>query len=163
MAGGLVLDMGTGSGIQAEAAASKRGVDLVVAVDVNPRAVEEADRGLRRAGLRGRVELLISDLFSGLRITGLFDWMVFNPPYLPSEGVADEASWAGGLRGGETLERFLSEASRYLKPGGGILLVYSTLTGIDPEVFKGYEAETLEMLPLFYEHLLCVLLRPKPS
>jgi HemK-related putative methylase len=162
LAKGLVLDMGTGSGIQAAGAASKSQVERVVAVDIDAEAIREADMGLRRAGLRGKVDLIISDLFSGLRPLG-FNWIVFNPPYLPSEGMANEPSWAGGPRGGETIERFLSEASTYLKPEGGVLLVYSTLTEIKPKAFRGYEVEVLERLPLFFERLLCVLLRPRPS
>ncbi len=157
---GLVLDMGTGSGVQALGAASKPDVELVVAVDIDPEAVGEADRNLRAAGLRRRVELLIADLFSAFRPLGLFNWIVFNPPYLPSEGAVDEVSWAGGPRGGEVIERFLRDASRYLRGDGGILLVYSTLTGLDEEAFKGYGVEVLEVLPLFYERLLCVCLRP---
>ena len=157
---GLVLDMGTGSGVQALGAASKPDVELVVAVDIDPEAVGEADRNLRRAGLRHRVELVVSDLFSAFRPIGLFKWIVFNPPYLPSEGAVDEVSWAGGPRGGEVIERFLREASRYLRGDGGILLVYSTLTDLDEEAFKGYGVEVLEVLPLFYERLLCVCLRP---
>lgn len=157
---GLVLDMGTGSGIQALGAASRVEVERVVAVDIDPKAVRDADRNLREAGLRHRVELLIADLFSALRPLGLFNWIVFNPPYLPSEGAVDEPSWAGGPRGGEVIERFLREASSYLRDEGGILLVYSTLTGLDGDVFMGYRVEVLEVLPLFYERLLCVCLRP---
>jgi len=160
---GLVLDMGTGSGIQALGAASKPGVEQVVAVDIDPEAVREALQNLKKAGLKHRVELLVADLFSALRSLGLFNWIIFNPPYLPSEGDVDEVSWAGGPRGGEVIERFLKEASRYLKGDGGILLVYSTLTRLDSEVFKDYVIETLEVLPLFYERLHCVCLRPKPS
>lgn len=157
---GLVLDMGTGSGVQALGAASKPGVELVVAVDIDSEAVEEADRNLRAAGLRRRVELLVADLFSAFRPLRVFNWIVFNPPYLPSEGAVDEISWAGGPRGGEVIECFLRDASSYLRGDGGILLVYSTLTGLGDGVFNGYRVEVLEVLPLFYERLLCVCLRP---
>ena len=141
-------------------AASKPDVELVVAVDIDPEAVGEADVNLRRAGLRHRVELVVSDLFSAFRPIGLFKWIVFNPPYLPSEGAVDEPSWAGGPRGGEVIERFLREASSHLRDDGGVLLVYSTLTGLDEDVFMGFRVEVLEVLPLFYERLLCVCLKP---
>ena len=159
LAEGLVLDLGTGSGIQALTAASRPEVSRVLATDVSVEAVGEARERAEDEGLLGRVDFLVGDLFGPVR-GGVFDVVVFNPPYLPSEGAVDEVSWAGGPRGGEVIERFLRDASRYLRGDGGILLVYSTLTGLDEEAFKGYGVEVLEVLPLFYERLLCVCLRP---
>lgn len=157
---GLVLDMGTGSGVQAVAAASRPQISMVVAVDIDPKAIEEARRRTLKAEVSGRVEFLVCDLFQGLgRVE--FDWIVFNPPYLPSEGVADETSWSGGQTGGEVIERFLSEAARYLKPGGCILIICSTLAGLDLGRWdERYSINVLEELPLFFEKLFCLLLRP---
>lgn len=157
---GLVLDMGTGSGVQAIAAASKPEVFRVVAVDVNPDAVEVARRNAVEAGVLDKIDFQVGDLFEGFGDVR-FDWVLFNPPYLPSEGKADEASWSGGLDGCEVIMRFLCEALGHLKPDGGILLVYSSLTDLDIAwVEKSYRVEVLEELPLFYERLFCVLLRP---
>ena len=158
--GGSVLDMGTGSGVQAVAAASKAEVQRVVAVDIDPAAVEEARRRAVEAGVSGKIEFRVGDLFEGLG-GERFDWIMFNPPYLPSEGDADEDSWSGGQTGSEVIARFLSEAVTHLKPGGAILLVYSILTGLDLERWRdSYHVEVLEELPIFFERLFCVLLRP---
>jgi len=157
---GLVLDVGTGSGVQAVAAASKPEVLRVVAVDIAPESVGVARSRAIEAGVSDKVEFKVGDLFGGLGDVG-FDWVVFNPPYLPSEGDADEASWSGGLHGSEVITRFLSEALGHLKPGGGILLVHSSLTGLDVARVEGsYRVEVLEELPLFFERLFCVFLRP---
>jgi release factor glutamine methyltransferase len=157
---GSVLDVGTGSGIQAVAAAAKPDVERVVAVDISPEAIEAAQRRAAEAGVSERVKFRVGDLLTGLA-DELFDWIVFNPPYLPSEGEADEGSWAGGVAGSETILRFLAEAPRNLRRGGNILLVYSTLTGFDlREIGKSYHVEFLEELPMFFETLFCVLLRP---
>lgn len=158
---GSVLDMGTGTGVQAIAAASKPEVARVVAVDVNPEAVEAARRRAVEAGVSCKIEFHVGDLFKGLG-GERFDWIVFNPPYLPSEGDADKSSWSGGQRGCEVIERFLSEAAGHLRPSGAILLIYSTLTGLNLErVEASYRVEVLEELPLFFERLFCALLRPR--
>ena len=68
---GVVLDMGTGSGIQAIGAIEK-GAE-VLAVDVNKEAVEHCEK-------KG-INALQSDLFENVK--GKFDLIIFNPPYLP--------------------------------------------------------------------------------
>lgn len=156
---GRVLDLGTGSGIQAMVAASKPDVELVIAVDLNPKAVGKALERAKEAGLAARINLVIGSLTDWLR--GKLDWIIFNPPYLPGEEGISDLSWSGGEEGGETIEKLLKKAHEHLKPDGAILLVYSSLTGLDGDVFRGYRVELLEELPLFFERLFCVLLRPR--
>lgn len=157
---GSVLDMGTGSGFIAIAVASEPRVERVTAVDVDPEAVEAARKMAEEACVSCRIEFLVSDLFRGLH-DERFDWILFNPPYLPSEGRADEASWSGGERGCEVILRFLNEAPDHLRPGGAIIMVISSQTVVDMgEIEMTYNVETLEELPLFFERLHCLLLRP---
>ena len=155
---GEVLDMGTGSGIQCVAAVQKKEVVAVTAVDVNPAALIAAEKQGKAAGTIRKMRFILSDLFQG--VDGVYDWIIFNPPYLPSEGQADEASWSGGSGGNETIRRFLAAAPSHLKAGGGILMVYSSLTGLSRKDFKGYRVEVLEEQPLFFETLTCVRLTP---
>lgn len=54
--GGRALDVGTGSGLLAQAWASL-GRGPVAGIDLDPRALEQAARSLAAAGLAGRVEL----------------------------------------------------------------------------------------------------------
>jgi release factor glutamine methyltransferase len=159
---GVVLDMGTGSGIQAITAARKPEVTHVVAVDVNPQALEEARKNAVSAGVSGKIEFRLSDLFQA--VEERFDYILFNPPYLPThpEEPRDEAvrAWDGGPTGSEVIRRFLEEAKPHLRDGGRILLILSSLTGIALEEMAGdYEVEALEEEPLFFEELLCVSLR----
>jgi release factor glutamine methyltransferase len=157
---GNVLDMGTGNGVLAIAAASYIEVKGVVAVDVDQEAIENAESRAKEAGMSSRIEFRVGDLFEGME-NERFDWILFNPPYLPSEGSADEVSWAGGVRGGETVDRFLNQAGDHLNPGGGILLVVSSLTSFDRNgVKETFSLSVLEELPLFYERLYCLLLEP---
>ena len=155
---GEVLDVGTGSGIQAVEAAVKPEVSRVVAVDVSPAAVEAAKRRAESGGVLGKIEFIRSDLFEN--VEGVFDWIVFNPPYLPGEGDADEASWAGGETGAETMRRFLHDARKHLKKRGSVLMVYSDHSGLDEGDFREYVVEKLDELSLFFEMLFCVALTP---
>lgn len=115
---GKTLDMGTGTGIQALAAQAK-GLE-VIAVDIDPGAVKEAQS-------KG-INTVQSDLFKG--IGGKFDTIIFNPPYLPDAEPRDIAL-DGGPTGLELLARFLKQAKHYLTGGGQILFVQSSVTGID--------------------------------
>ena len=121
-AGDRVLEVGTGSGYIA--------VELlricdVVATDINPHAACCArERG---------VDVVRGDLFSGIRST--FDLIIFNPPYLPTqpeERIDDWLEYAldGGESGRAVIERFAAEVGRVLAPGGRILLLISSLTGL---------------------------------
>jgi release factor glutamine methyltransferase len=126
---GKVLDMGTGSGIQAVTAALKSDVTMVVAVDINPNALTYAKKRAIKTGTSAKILFILSDLFEC--VDGKFDWILFNAPYLPSEDHFDEVSWAGGRTGGEIIRRFLSDVSNYLLPLGTILMVYSSISGLE--------------------------------
>ena len=153
---GEVLDMGTGSGIQAITAALKQEVESVVAVDINPKALTKAKRWAKEAKVSNKIKFVTSDLFA--KVSGNFDWILFNPPYLPSEGTANELSWAGGKDGTHVIKRFLSEAPSKLKKDGSILMVYSSYTKLDETDYNGYKWEILEEKNVFFETLYCVRL-----
>ncbi len=151
---GRVLDLGTGSGIQAVTAALKPDVIRVVAADINPDAIEAAKRRAEKAGVIDKIDFLITDLFDN--IEGVFDWIIFNPPYLPSERGIFDPTWDGGRTGRETIERFLNGAKKHLILNGSILIIYSSETGkIDQH---GYQWRILEEENLFFETLYCALL-----
>jgi release factor glutamine methyltransferase len=124
-AGDRVLEIGTGSGM---IAAELVRIANVVATDINPHAVFCA----RNKG----VDVVQSDLFSGIR--GMFDLVIFNPPYLPTqpeERIDDWLEYAldGGVSGRVVIEKFVAEVGTVLSPGGRVLLLISSLTGL-PEV-----------------------------
>ena len=158
---GKVLDMGTGSGIQAVTAALKSEVTKVVAVDINPNALKYTKKRAIETGTSAKILFILSDLFEC--VEGKYDWILFNAPYLPSEGIFDETSWAGGRTGGEIIRRFLNEASNYLLPLGTILIVYSSISGLKKRDFKDFRFELLKEEKLFFEKIYCVKLTPTNS
>lgn len=119
---GRVLDMGTGSGIQAVTASKKTRVSRVLAVDIDKESVAFCKSKYKTKKIRFKT----SDLFQNVR--GKFDTITFNPPYLPQDkGIQDPALY-GGKKGYELIRSFLSGASSHLKPDGIILLLFSSHT-----------------------------------
>jgi len=146
---GKVLDMGTGSGIQAGTAL--RNTHDVLAVDVNFEAVDF----VRMKGITA----IESYLFE--KVKGKFDWIIFNPPYLPEDSKEPEDSklaTTGGKKGDELLKRFLNAAKGFLKKEGKILVVISSLTGKAEDLFKDYKYKLLEKEKIFFEELQVYLL-----
>jgi release factor glutamine methyltransferase len=116
-----VLDVGTGSGIAAIAAA-RAGAKEVVAVDINPQAVRCAKDNVARMGLQERVEVRQSDMFGAMR-GEQFDLIVCNPPYFRGvpTNLAEGAYMAGADY--EWLGRFSQEAKNHLAAEGRCLIV----------------------------------------
>ncbi len=147
------LEMGAGTGLVALHAA-KLGAK-VTAADVNPKAVECTRRNAARNGIR--LEVVRSDLFE--KVTGIFDVIAFNPPYLPGTASSTswvEKAWAGGEEGSEMALEFLANAWRHLAPGGRIFMVLSSVGGL-MSLLKGarerYESEMLEEKHMFFESI----------
>jgi len=114
------LDMGSGSGIAAEAA-KETGAKSILASDINQEAVDF----LKNKGILA----VKSDLFD--KIKGKFDIIAFNPPYLPKDKREDKESslaTTGGKKGDEIILKFLKDALKHLENNGVILLILSSLT-----------------------------------
>jgi release factor glutamine methyltransferase len=122
---GIVLDMGTGSGIQAITAAKSKRVKSVLGIDKNPKVINHCKNSIKNK----KIKFLESDLFN--KVKDKFDTIIFNPPYLPEDVKLKDMTIYGGKKGYEVVEKFLSEVNDYLKPDGIILLLFSSLTKKD--------------------------------
>jgi len=118
-----VLDVGTGSGVQAVVAAQQAA--RVVAIDVNPEAVACAQDNAARNHL-DNVTVLQGDLFEPLAPGERFDVILFTPPYL--EGPLTTLLSRALNDPGKTLAtRFFAAARNHLEPGGKLLVLYSSI------------------------------------
>jgi release factor glutamine methyltransferase len=119
-AGASVLDLGTGSGLAAIAAALA-GAGRVVATDINPAAVRSAGLNVKRHRLEDKVSVKEGDMFDPVR-TERFDLVVCNPPYFRGEpdSMAGRAYYAGPEF--EWLQRFGSDLADHLTPGGSAII-----------------------------------------
>lgn len=135
-----VLDMGSGSGIQARAAISS-GIARknIIAADINPEAIKE----LKKQKIPARK----SNLFSHINKEKKFDLIIFNAPYLPEDKYDKEADTTAGKRGNEIILKFLRKAKRFMNKDAAILLLFSSLS--KPEKIlsyakkRGYNSEIL--------------------
>jgi release factor glutamine methyltransferase len=143
--GDFVLDMGTGCGILGIIAAEKAA--KVVAVDINPYAVRCAKENAEYNRVINKMFFVQGDLFAPLKPKKNFDLILFNAPYLPVKHMEGdwwlERAWAGGAAGREVIDCFIQEAPKHLKQNGLILLMQSTLSGIE-ETLRKFEEEGLK-------------------
>ena len=81
-------------------------------------------------GVTDRLDLRLGNVFEG--ITGEFDLIVSNPPYVPDDQLEvlqaevrqfePHTALSGGASGLDVIERIIAEAQHFLVPGGVLLM-----------------------------------------
>lgn len=125
-----ILDLGTGTGAILAALLVERPNAFGVGVDRSEGAARTARENLARAGLGGRGAVLVGEW--GTALSGGFDLVVSNPPYIT---IADMAALAPDVRdhdpalalvaGADGLDAYRAIAAdlpRLMKPGGHAVL-----------------------------------------
>lgn len=140
VAGRRVLDLCTGSGVVAIAAA-QLGAAAVTAFDICPQAVRCTSDNVRDAGVF--VDARLGSWTSALA-DGPFDLVVSNPPYVPTGPEADGEhipfdagpawAWNAGADGRLVLDPLCDRAPELLADGGTMLIVQSELADADQSV-----------------------------
>jgi SAM-dependent methyltransferase len=117
----IAFDIGTGTGVLA-AVLARRGIERVIATDMDARALACARENMERLGLARRVDVVKADLFP----EGRAALVVCNPPWVPArpsspleQGIYDPES--------RMLRRFLRALPAHLEPGGEGWLILSDL------------------------------------
>ncbi|MCX4750057.1 methyltransferase [Kitasatospora sp. NBC_01287] len=129
--GDEVLDLGTGTGAVALAAAGTGA--RVTAIDVSRRALATA---WLNGAVNGRhIHVLQGDLLEPVR-GRRFDLIASNPPYVPAAASAPPShglarAWDAGPDGRALVDRICRTGPAFLAPGGVLLLVHSSLCGVE--------------------------------
>jgi release factor glutamine methyltransferase len=123
----LFLELGTGSGIIPEILTSENTEWSAITCDFSTDALTTANKNCGE-----RVSLVASDKFSAIKPLNQFDFIVSNPPYIPTEVVKgldksvvdhEPLSALDGGEDGLIFYHYLSEIGEsYLKEGGRIYL-----------------------------------------
>ena len=147
------LDLGTGCGCEAFLAAAHS--ELVVATDLNPRAIEFAAFNARLNGIEG-IEFLVGDMFEPVR-GRRFDLIVSNPPFFVTPGKLRTFS-DNPLELDEFCRLLVRAAPAHLEEGGFLQMLCEWVevtgepwqervsrwvedTGCDALILKGYSEE----------------------
>jgi len=135
-----IADLGTGSGAILLALLSELPGAHGTGTDISEQALQTAHNNAVDLGLSERVEFIACDYAAGL--SGLFDLVVSNPPYIRSADIAGLATEVrdhdpiraldGGADGLDAYRALVPQAARLLAPGGA--LVVEVGDGQDGEV-----------------------------
>jgi len=154
----IILDIGTGCGNIAISLAKELPKARIVATDISIKALKAArlNASLQKAS---NLTFVRSDLFSSLkklRLKGKCDFIASNPPYISClewEGLPQEIkdfepkqALVAGETGLEVIERLISEAQAYLKPGGYLIF----------EIGSGQKDDTLKLFGKNWNDVECL-------
>lgn len=151
---GSVLDLGTGSGAILLTLLAETPSARGLGVDLSAAALDVARENALRLGVAA--DFILSDWFA--EVTGRFDLIVSNPPYITAEemeGLAPEVrDWEPHLAlspGGDGLDayrRIAREAPLHLNEGGLVMVEIGPTQGMAVvELFRSQGFQSVEITP----------------
>jgi release factor glutamine methyltransferase len=125
-----IADLGTGSGAILLALLSELPTATGVGTDISEQALQTAAANAARLGLAPRATFIACDYASGL--SGLFDLIVSNPPYIRAADIAGlavevreydpHAALDGGADGLDAYRALIPQAAGLLAPGALLIV-----------------------------------------
>lgn len=127
----FILDLCTGSGAIAIAIAMFRKDAYVLATDISYESIMIASKNIEKYRLNDRVLLIQGDLFNPIKKKHIFDAILSNPPYIPSERISSLSehvkkeptiSLDGKEDGNYYVNEIINKGSDYIKKKGFIIV-----------------------------------------
>jgi release factor glutamine methyltransferase len=150
-----IADIGTGSGAILLALLSELPDAVGVGTDISAAALRTASANARDLGLARRAAFVACDYVAAL--SGAFDLIVSNPPYIRSAEINDLATEVrdhdplgaldGGSDGLDAYRALIPQAVRLLAPGGALTLEVGHDQGADVEQLMAAAGLTLRGPP----------------
>jgi release factor glutamine methyltransferase len=157
-----VLEIGIGSGLVIQVLA--RSNNHIVGTEIDQSVIRKVKQSIRQKTGACKTDLLVCDGASAFR-SGVFDVILFNPPYLPADQIVDKTV-DGGEKGVKVSERWLKDATRIIKETGQIIFVLSNLsdciTLLGKMLSEGFHSRIVRIHHLFFEDLLVIRTTKKP-
>ena len=132
-----ILEIGCGTGIISKYLLKS---NKVMSTDINPLVVKYCKSH--------KLNVIQSDLFENIK--DKFDYIIFNPPYLPKDKEDNDIT----LYDKNIIPRFLKQAKSHLNKNGKILIIWSSLNNYKPLLKKlKYKFKTIKTEKFFFETL----------
>lgn len=127
--GGLVLDMGTGTGIIPILMEAKTKASHLTGLEIQEESADMAERSVMLNGLQDKITIVTGDIkeAGSLFDAASFDVITCNPPYMIGEHGIKNPDDAKAIARHEilcTLEDVIAQAALLLKPGGNFFMVH---------------------------------------
>lgn len=136
-----ILDFGTGTGCLLLALLAERPIATGLGVDLSEAAIAVARRNAARHGLGERARFVVG--YWGDALSGYFDLIVANPPYVPSGAIGDlqreiagyepRLALDGGIDGLAAHRELATDIARLLAPDGVAVLEFGVGQGAEVE------------------------------
>jgi len=139
-----VIEIGSGTGLMSVVMA-KYGAKKIIVSDISDVSVKNSQQNIEKFDLGNICTVNHGDLFENItEKADLITWMI---PFFAGQTPEGDTISASMIMSPELFERFLSEAPKYLNPGGVLLIPSFSLGGelTDPSLVAkkfGYKIET---------------------
>lgn len=127
--GGLVLDLGTGTGIIPILLEAKTPAAHLTGLEIQEESADMARRSVELNGLSGKIEIVTGDIREADRLfqSASFDVVTSNPPYMIDDHGLKNPEAPKAIARHEvccTLEDVVRAGAKLLKPGGHFYMVH---------------------------------------
>lgn len=151
------LELGTGNGLLSLSIYDK--VTDLTLVDININVINHII-GIKQKYNLNKINVIQSNLFE--KISKKYNLIIFNPPYVPSEGFDDLAT-DGGKEGSEIIIKFLNKLYDFLEDDGVCYLLISSLNNKN-KIFQKIKENNLEYKiidskRIFFEELIILKIK----